>query len=245
MSPWWLLVVLLALAGLSLLAWSVRALDAPGAAAAFLVGLAVALAGDLGWLVLLSLFSVVGALVTWAGKRRKQQRRAAEARDGERGVRNVLANGTAALLAALSVFFVDASAAALAFATAVAAVTADTMASELGALSRGARRIVPPFEARPPGENGCVSWLGQASAAVGAGLIAVAAVPLLGIPLRLAWVPAVAGWLGCQFDSLLGATLERDARQADRPLSKEGVNFLASLVPAAVVLAAALYAGSL
>lgn len=33
MSPWWLLVVLLVLAGLSLLAWSVRALDAAGAAA--------------------------------------------------------------------------------------------------------------------------------------------------------------------------------------------------------------------
>lgn len=76
-------------------------------------------------------------------------------------------------------------------------------------------------------------------------LIAVAAVPLLGLSPRLAWVPAVAGWLGCQFDSVLGATLERDAVQTDRPLSKEGVNFLASLVPALVVLVAAVAVGSL
>ncbi len=239
MSPWWLLVLLLTLGGLSLLAWSLRALDAPGAAMAFLVGLVVALSAGLGWLVLMSLFSALGATVTVVGKRRKAARGAAEERDGERGVPNVLANGTAALLAALSIHFVAPEVAALAFASAVAAVTADTMASELGALGRGARRIVPPFDLRPPGENGCVSWVGQFSAVLGAGVIALAAVPLLGLPLRLAWIPALAGWLGCQLDSVLGATLERDAIHPDRPLGKESVNFLASLVPAVVVTAIA------
>ncbi len=240
---WWS-VLLLLLAGLSLLAWSVRALDAPGAVAAFLVGLVVAVTADIGWLLLMTVFSVVGAVVTLVGKRRKEGRKAAEARDGERGVRNVLANGLAAVLAALCVVLVDESAAMLAFATAVAAVTADTMATELGSLGRGARRIVPPFDLRPPGENGCVSWVGQSAAALGAVVIALAAVPLLGLPLHLAWVPAVAGWLGCQLDSVLGATLEQDEHNPRRPLGKEGVNFLASLVPAAVVLAAALLAAA-
>jgi len=57
------------------------------------------------------------------------------------------------------------------------------------------------------------------------------------LPLRWAWVPLVGGFLGCQLDSLLGATLERGAGRAG-PLSKQDVNFLASAVPAFVVLLA-------
>ncbi len=240
MSPWWLLVLLLTLGGLSLLAWSIRALDAPGAIMAFFVGLIVALSAGFGWLVLMSLFSIIGAAVTFVGKRRKAARGAAEDRDGERGIPNVLANGSAPLLAALAVFMVDTQAAALAFATAVAAVTADTMASELGSLGRGARRIVPPFDLRPPGENGCVSWVGQAAALAGSAIIGLAAVWLLPIPPALAWIPMLGGWLGCQLDSLLGATVERDPLRPNRPLGKEGVNFLASVVPAAAVLVGSL-----
>lgn len=129
-------------------------------------------------------------------------------------------------------------AAALAFATAVAAVTADTMASEIGALSARTRRITPPFSLLRPGQNGGVSWLGQFASLSGAILIAGLAVLLLDVPRDLAWVPAVAGFLGCQWDSIMGALWERNGEEpeAGRPLTKEDVNFLASLSPAVVVL---------
>lgn len=234
----WLVVTFLALSGLALLSWSLKALDAAGAVAAFLLGLFVAYVAGLPWLVLMTLFTVLGVLATLHGKRRKEELGLAEAHDGERTWRNVVANGAAAAVAAAALLVVDPLAAGLAFAVAIAAVTADTMASEVGSLAGRARRIVPPFAPQRPGTNGAVSLRGQVAAAVGAGAIAVAAIWLVPIPPRLAFVPAIGGFVGCQIDSILGATLERDEHR-DGPLSKQGVNFIASLVPAMVVLGVA------
>ncbi|MEK6976715.1 MAG: DUF92 domain-containing protein [Candidatus Thermoplasmatota archaeon] len=238
MTDLWLLVILLSLAGLSILSYAVRALDLLGAVASFFLGLEVALLGGVRWLGLMTLFPVLGVLATRIGHRAKTQLRVAEAAGGERGVGNVLGNGLAAGLVALSLLLeplVPARAAALAFATAIAAVTADTLASEVGVLARKARNILPPFAPAPAGANGAVSVLGQAAAAFGACAIAAASVPLLGIGWGLAWVPALVGFIGCQVDSLLGATLEGDAVRSG-PLTKQDVNFLAGAIPAFVVL---------
>jgi uncharacterized protein (TIGR00297 family) len=238
----WLVVILLGLTGLSVLAYALRALDLLGAVASFFLGLEVALLGDLPWLAVMTLFPVLGVVATRIGYRRKKERRVAEEQDGERGVGNVLGNGLAPALAALALLAPDRvvpeAAAALAFATAVAAVTADTLASELGVLARRARWILPPFGLVAAGTNGAVSLGGQAAALVASGLIAAGAALLLDLPPAWAWVPAVAGFFGCQLDSVLGATLEREPGRPG-PLSKQGVNFLASVVPAAVVLVAA------
>jgi len=234
----WLAVLILALTGLSVLAYAVRALDLLGAVASFFLGLEVALLGGIAWLVLMTAFPVIGVVTTRVGYRRKAERRVAEAAGGERGVSNVLGNGLAPGLAALALLLeplVPERAAALAFATALAAVTADTVASEIGVLSGHARRILPPFGALAVGSNGAVSLVGQVAAAAGASAIALAATYLLDLPLALAWIPALAGFLGCQLDSILGATLERDADRAG-PLSKQDVNFIASAVPASLVL---------
>lgn len=229
MSPWWLVVLLLALTGLGLLSWSVRALDLPGAVGAFILGLLVTLLGGLGWLLLMATFTIVGVGVTRLGKRRK----VVVGEPSERGLPNVVANGAAAALAAVALLAFDS--APLAFATALAVVTADTMASEIGALSGRARSIVPPFVRMSPGQNGGVSWLGQLAAVAGAALIAAAAVPLLGLAWTVAWLPALAGFLGCQLDSILGATLEREAPRRG-PLSNEHVNLISSVLPMALVL---------
>lgn len=239
-DTWWLVVIVLALLGLSLMAWSLEALDVPGAVLAFVMGLVVAVVGGIPWLVLMTLFTIVGVLATAAGRARKREAGLVED-EGERSWPNVLANGSAATIAVLALLVFDPVVAVLAFTTAVAAATADTLASEVGCLSPRARCVVPPFAPMQPGRNGAVSLLGQAAAAAGALAIAAAAVPLIDLPVRLMWVPAVAGWLGCQMDSVLGATLERDAER-DGPLSKQHVNFIASAVPAAVVLVVAVAA---
>lgn len=238
MTDLWILVILLSLAGLSILSYALRALDLLGAVASFFLGLEVALLGGVRWLVLMTLFPVLGVLATRIGHRAKTRMRLAEAAEGERGVGNVLGNGLAAALVALSLLLtpvVPQRAAELAFATAIAAVTADTLASEVGVLASRARSILPPFPRAEVGMNGAVSALGQAAAAFGALAIAAASMPLLGIGWGLAWVPAVVGFLGCQVDSLLGATLEGDALR-EGPLTKQDVNFLAGAIPAFVVL---------
>ncbi|MGB0653000.1 MAG: DUF92 domain-containing protein [Thermoplasmatota archaeon] len=239
LDPLWLLVLVLTLAGLALAAYSLRALDGPGAVAAFTLGLIVAAAGGLDWLATFTTFTLLGFVATRIGRQTKKERRVEEARGGERGVSNVIANGAAAALAAIAALMVDPAAAALAFTTAVAAVTADTLASEVGVLSKAPRRILPPFQRLPPGANGGVSWLGQAAAATGAIIIAAVAVALMGLPWQHAWVPVLFGFAGCQVDSVLGATLERDDVR-DGVLSKGDVNFIASFVVALIVLVAAL-----
>jgi uncharacterized protein (TIGR00297 family) len=233
-------VIALALTGLSVLSYALRALDLLGAVCSFFLGLEIALLGGIPWLLLMTLFPVLGVLTTRIGYRRKAERRVAEAAGGERGVANVLGNGLGPGLAALAVLLqplVPRQAAALAFATALAAVTADTVASEIGVLAATARRILPPFPLVPVGQNGAVSLAGQAAAFAGAALVAAAATVLLHLPLSQAWIPAVAGFLGCQLDSVLGATLEREPGRPG-PLTKQDVNFIASAVPAFAVLVA-------
>lgn len=232
-------ITLLALAGLSVLAYALRALDFQGSVASFLLGVLIAVLGGLHWIALMVLFTALAVVATRFGASQKKILGVAEARGGERGVANVMGNGAAAALVVLAgqIEGIPDTAVLLGYTTAVAAVCADTMASELGGLARKSRNILPPFRRAEPGQNGAVSWGGQFAAFFGALAISVAAVYLLKLPHHLVWVPAVAGWAGCQMDSVLGATLEADA-PGDGPLSKQDVNFLASAVPAVVVLAA-------
>ncbi|HET6399425.1 MAG TPA: DUF92 domain-containing protein [Candidatus Thermoplasmatota archaeon] len=241
MEPLWLAVVLLALGGLAIVAYALRALDLKGSVVSFLFGLVVTLVGGFGWLSLMFLFTLLGIVGTRIGYERKRARRVAEDREGERGAPNVVANGLAATLSCVALLAepaVPPIAAQLAFATAVAAVSADTVASELGSLAGGARRILPPFPRTAIGENGSVSLPGTLAAAGAAATIAAASIPLVGIPGHLVWVPFVGGFVGCQLDSLLGATLERDGVKPG-PLTKQDVNFLASAIPALAVIVVA------
>ncbi|HUR61535.1 MAG TPA: DUF92 domain-containing protein [Candidatus Thermoplasmatota archaeon] len=238
MAPLWLLVILLSLLGLSMLGYALGALDLLGSVASFFLGLLIALVGGLPWLFLMVAFTGLGVLATRFGYARKKSLRVAEGEAGERGVPNVMGNGAAAGLCVLAILLepnVPHLAVQLGYASAVAAVTADTLASEVGSLARRVRSIVPPFAALPPGSNGGVSLQGHASALAGAAAISALSVPLVGIPWTWAWVPLLAGFLGCQLDSLLGATLERDTGKPG-PFSKQDVNFLASAVPALVVM---------
>lgn len=238
-DPLWVLVAVLALAGLAIFAYAIRALDLWGSVGSFLLGLLVALVGGIPWMLLMVAFTGLGFVATRIGYARKASARVAEKAEGERGIRNVAGNGAAACLVVLATYVpaIPDLAVQLAFASALAAVAADTLASEIGVLASHARWVLPPFGKVAVGANGGVSLLGQAAALLGAGLIAAAAVPLVGLPWGWAWVPVLAGFLGCQVDSVLGATLEGEPSRPG-PLGKQEVNFLASLVPAVAVLGA-------
>ncbi|KAA8893558.1 integral membrane protein DUF92-domain-containing protein [Sphaerosporella brunnea] len=97
-----------------------------------------------------------------------------------------------------------------------AAVTADTLSSELGMLSRGAPRLVTTLRPCARGTNGGVSLGGVVAGAAGAAAIGLLAVALL--PFCSDWsgarkaafaaFVAVAGTAGSLLDSLLGALLQ-------------------------------------
>lgn len=97
-----------------------------------------------------------------------------------------------------------------------AAVTADTLSSELGILSRSGPRLITTSRRCAPGTNGGVSMTGLIAGACGAGVIAVVSVALL--PWCASWSLAEKarfaafitgmGTAGSLLDSLLGALLQ-------------------------------------
>jgi uncharacterized protein (TIGR00297 family) len=116
---------------------------------------------------------------------------------------------------------------------------ADTFASEFGVLAGRARSLLTG-RVVTPGTNGGVSALGEAWAFVGAFTTALVGGALFylfraPIPPFGTWLLGVslAGFLGCQVDSVIGETLENR-----HYLSKGGTNLLAMFL---TVLLAAIF----
>jgi uncharacterized protein (TIGR00297 family) len=230
-------IAITVVSGLSLVAFSMRILDAAGAIAAWILGLIVSVSGGILWLIPMAVFTGSSYVATRYGRAQKQQFAPEES---ERSAQNVFANGFAPAIAALATWFVNMEAAALAYVAALAATTADTWASEIGILSKQARQVLPPFQPGNRGENGMVSALGQTAALSGALLVSVAGFWALDMQWNLLAIPLLAGFMGSQIDSVLGLLFERNV---NRPgvLGNSSVNLISSLLPTIVVLVVAAF----
>jgi len=137
-------------------------------------------------------------------------------RGSERDVVQVLANGAIAALIAASSPYLPPFARRHrypAFAGALAAAAADTWATEIGAGSRSAPRLITTGRVVPPGTSGGVTRRGTAGALAGASFLGILAAvgPGEGRHERRARTigcTALAGVAGAMTDSLLGATLQ-------------------------------------
>lgn len=210
----------LASAAVCAAAWRTRSLSAGGAVTAWWVGTAVFAGGGLPWGVLLLFFFLTGSWLTRL--RRRRQGRAPAGRTASQ----VLANGLPAAVAGLLQLGLGPSAAWEALmAGSLAAMTADTWATELGLLSGSRAWRFPTGPQVPPGTSGGVSLPGSLGGVLGAVAIAWLAAELgPGPPARVvsapvppahsglapvAWAGVVAGGLGGMlFDSLLGAWVQ-------------------------------------
>lgn len=220
-------------AGIAAVAYRKKLLDATGIVAAVAVGLVIGVLGHPAWLGVLLFYMVSSFAATKYRFERKRQMGVAEGQRGERTWRNVVANGAPpASIAALAGLFPQAfppGASGYIFLTAIAVAAADTLASEVGVLSPRAVLITRPRRTVAPGTNGGVSRLGQAAALAASSYVALTGffVFALFAPTTLAanWpyllVPVAFGFLGCQVDSVMGATLELGGRT-----TKGWVNFL-------------------
>jgi uncharacterized protein (TIGR00297 family) len=182
-------------------------LNRSGVAAAWVVG-AITF-GFGGWQAagLLIAFFVSSSLLSRLARGRKRDLEADFAKGGRRDGGQVLANGgLVAALALLMGLAVEGPWIA-ALVGALAAVNADTWATELGVLSYRQPRLITTWQSVQPGVSGGVTWEGWLASLGGAGLIAS-----LG-----AWwwkdgallMAGVAGGLaGSLVDSLLGASVQ-------------------------------------
>ncbi|MDF2926952.1 MAG: hypothetical protein K0R57_5866 [Paenibacillaceae bacterium] len=200
-----------------------RALTASGAVAAIVVGTCLFVFGSLLWYGLMIGFFVSSTLLTKWKKHLKKDAESKYQKSGRRDAGQVIANGGAGtILCLLYGIYPEASWLTAAYIGVMATVTADTWATEVGGLSRGQPRSILSWKKVPKGTSGGVSLLGWTASAAGGAFIGGLAYILsrLSTPLEqggllsdysLVWIiplAALAGWIGANADSVLGAAVQ-------------------------------------
>lgn len=200
---------LAALIGLA--AWRVQALSASGAWAAFITGGLLFGLGGFPWAALLLTFFISSSALSRAFARQKGLLSEKYAKGAQRDWGQVLANGgLGAVLVIAQALLPGRGEVWLAFMGAMAAVNADTWATELGVFSPTPPRLIANGRPVERGTSGGVSLIGYLAALAGALLVGmVGAVFTPGLPLAgLLSGAAISGLLGSSFDSYLGATIQ-------------------------------------
>jgi uncharacterized protein (TIGR00297 family) len=212
-------------AGIAFAAYRARSLSRSGAWGALLEGTIIFGLGGWRWAVLLLTFFISSSALTRMFAKRKTALNEKFDKGGQRDIGQVLANGgIASIFAGLHFFFPQSAWSWMAFAASLAAVNADTWATELGVLNPSMPRLITSWKPVERGTSGGISIYGTLAASGGAALIAVLAglVRPSGSFWTITGIASLGGLLGSLFDSLLGATVQAIYRcpQCDKETEK-------------------------
>jgi uncharacterized protein (TIGR00297 family) len=196
---------------IAFLAWRVGALSRSGAWAAALTGGVIFGSGGLAWAALLLTFFISSSLLSRLFANRKAAVNEKFSKGSRRDWGQVFANGGLGAILAMAYW----SSAHqnwiwIAFVGAMAAVNADTWATELGILNPTAPRLITTGKSVEKGTSGGISLLGTLSALAGAALVGVVAAlfSLATGAFGIIFIASLSGLAGSLFDSLLGATVQ-------------------------------------
>lgn len=224
--------------GVGLLGWLSRALATSGTAAAVVIGTLIFGIGGLPWAALMIVFFFTSSLLSRLFSGRKRSLKDLAAKGSRRDWAQVLANGgSGAFLAVISLLFPGQVWPWLAYAGSMAAVNADTWATELGILSPSRPRLITTGKPVPMGASGGITLVGTSATLAGGLLIALCGavlrpeVPAAGFLLSV----TAAGLAGSLIDSLLGATVQAIYYDPAREKETEKQVFAADGRPAAPV----------
>ena len=195
------------------LAYRAHSLNKSGAIAATVVGTIIFGIGGLEWAVLLLTFFITSSGLSRAFKKRKADLSEKFSKGHERDAGQVFGNGgLATLFAALHAFYPESILPWVGFAASLAAVNADTWATELGVLNPTPPRMITDLRKRvEKGTSGGISIFGTLASLLGSAVIALPAVLLspTDTPIPNYFLPiTIAGLAGSLFDSFLGATAQ-------------------------------------
>ena len=212
----------------SLVAWIAyyfHSLSRDGAVSAALVGTLIFGLGGWQWAVLLLAFFISSSALTRLFKDRKRGISEKFSKGGERDAGQVIGNGgLATAFVLLNALFPNQLWTWVGFAAALAAVNADTWATELGTLNPHLPRMITDLRKRvEAGTSGGVSLWGTGAALLGASLIGLLAALLFPASHWVLFLLITAGGLlGSLFDSFLGATVQamyycpRDQKETEK-----------------------------
>jgi uncharacterized protein (TIGR00297 family) len=212
-------------------AYRAHSLSKSGAWGALLEGTIIFGLGGWQWAVLLLGFFVSSSALTRLFGRKKASLNEKFDKGGVRDIAQVLANGgIAALFAGLHFFFPASSWTWAGFAASLAAVNADTWATELGVLNPSMPRMITNWKPVERGTSGGISVYGTLAAAGGSAFIAILAVIVtpfvFHFPFLFFAFIVLSGLLGAMFDSFLGATVQAiyHCPQCDKETEKHPIH---------------------
>ncbi|MBV6397407.1 MAG: hypothetical protein HFACDABA_03021 [Anaerolineales bacterium] len=213
---------------IAFLAYRAHSLNKSGAIAATVTGTVIFGVGGWQWAILLLTFFITSSVLSRAFEKRKQGLDEKYSKGHERDAGQVFGNGgVATLFALLHGFFPGEIWPWLGFAAALAAVNADTWATELGVLNPHSPRMITNLrKVVEKGTSGGVSIVGTLAALAGSGIIAIFAFVFppdhLSLTTSHFLLITFAGLAGSLFDSLLGATVQaiyfcpKDQKETER-----------------------------
>jgi len=191
------------------LAYRAHSLSQGGAIAATIVGTVVFGFGGLEWAILLLIFFITSSALSRLFKKRKQGLDEKFSKGHERDAGQVFGNGgLATAFVVVHALYPESTIGWVGFAAALAAVNADTWATELGVLNPTPPRMITDLGKRvEKGTSGGVSLFGTLASLTGAAVIAL---PAAWFADNWSLLPLIslAGLAGSLFDSLLGATAQ-------------------------------------
>jgi len=198
-----------------------------------------------GWTLCVA-YLFLGQIVTKVKFSEKEKRGLAESRGGRRGPENVWGSAATGLAcAACSVqgatfLGLSSSLYLLGYVASLATKLADTFASEIGKAYGKTTFLITSLKRVEPGTEGAVSAEGTAAAVLGGLLLSSYgyAVGLLGSIPAVA-IATVAAFVATNIESLLGATLQE--KEGLEWMTNEVINFLNTLIGAAIAMSAGKY----
>ncbi|MBI3161097.1 MAG: DUF92 domain-containing protein [Chloroflexi bacterium] len=190
-------------------AYKARSLNKSGAIAATFTGTVIFGIGGWEWAIVLLTFFIASSALGRAFKKRKQGLDEKCSKGHERDAGQVFGNGgIATVFAALYFFFPNELWPWLGFSASLAAVNADTWATELGVLNPNPPRMITDLrKVVEKGTSGGISLIGTIASLAGSALIAFLA-SLLTDNWSLFLPVTFSGLAGSLFDSLLGGTVQ-------------------------------------
>ncbi len=208
--------------GFGYTSYRLRVADVSGLFSGAMIGIILIVFADVRWFLIMLTFFIIGAGATRYRYGDKERLGVAQEHGGVRGYFNVFANGLVATGAAILYGITGHPAFVALFMGSVASAAADTAASEIGVTGK-VPYLITTLRPVPRGTNGGVTVRGEA-AAVLASLIVAGVAWIMGVADPWMVVSTViAGFIGTNVDSLVGATLENSGR-----IGNSGTNLVAT-----------------
>jgi uncharacterized protein (TIGR00297 family) len=159
------------------------------------------------WFLIMLTFFILGSAATRYKFEYKKRIGVDQGRGGARGYRNVFANGIVAAAAAVLFGVFQQPVFIVMYVGCVATAAADTLASEIG-VTGGIPYMITTLKKVPIGTNGGVTPTGEIVSLIGSFTVSLVALLLNVITPEMMIICTIAGFVGTNIDSLVGALLE-------------------------------------